>query len=241
MAKQSQKREDPRRAFLIKALASGLFAMGGVWAPVTNSQAQFFGRRPGQLPPGQSVYQVRGPALINGEAATRDSTVFADSVIETGSRAEFIFVVGTDAFLVRENSRIEFQGEGGLVSAFQVVTGAILSVFGRGEKNIQVTNGTIGIRGTGIYLESEPDQAYVCTCYGRVQIAIADDPGITETIVSRHHDDPRYLLGPGAEQRIVPAPFINHDDLELMLIESLVGRTPPFSLFDEGYGGPRRY
>jgi hypothetical protein len=39
----------------------------------------------------------------------------------------------------------------------------------------------------------------------------------------------------------VPAPFKNHDDLELMLIETLVGRTPPFSLFDESYDNPRRY
>jgi hypothetical protein len=49
------------------------------------------------------------------------------------------------------------------------------------------------------------------------------------------------VLKPGAAKRIQPAPFINHTDLELTLIESLVGRTPPFALFDEGYGGARRY
>jgi hypothetical protein len=41
--------------------------------------------------------------------------------------------------------------------------------------------------------------------------------------------------------RIEPAPFINHTDVELALIEALVGRAPPFSLFDEDYGGARRY
>jgi hypothetical protein len=49
------------------------------------------------------------------------------------------------------------------------------------------------------------------------------------------------VYAPGAARRIVPAPFKNHDDVELMLIETLVGRVPPFSLFDEGYGSPRRY
>ena len=55
----------------------------------------------------------------------------------------------------------------------------------------------------------------------------------------RHHEAPRYVLASG--QRIRPAPFINHSDLELMLIETLVGRVTPFPLFDEDYGGARRY
>ena len=46
---------------------------------------------------------------------------------------------------------------------------------------------------------------------------------------------------PAAAGAIDPAPFINHTDVELALIEALVGRTPPFSLFDEDYGGARRY
>ena len=83
---------------------------------------------------------------------------------------------------------------------------------------------------------------YVCTCYGTTDIATADDPKISEGVVSEHHDAPRYVLAkPDKGRRIVPAPFRNHSDLELMLIESLVGRTPPFSLFDESYGSPRRY
>ncbi len=82
----------------------------------------------------------------------------------------------------------------------------------------------------------------MCTCYGETDIAAADDPTISETIVALYHDAPRYVLAkPHKGRRIVPAPFKNHDDLELMLIESLVGRTPPFSLFDESYGSPRRY
>jgi hypothetical protein len=129
-----------------------------------------------------------------------------------------------------------------VVSAARLATGALLSVFGKGTpKRVTTPTSTIGIRGTGLYVEARPDQSYVCTCYGEVEIATADDPSVTERIVSRHHDAPRYVLKAGAARRIQPAPFINHTDLELALIESLVGRTPPFGLFDEDYGGARRY
>ena len=67
-------------------------------------------------------------------------------------------------------------------------------------------------------------------------------PKISESIVSVHRDAPRYVLAkPDKGRRIVPTPFKNHADLELTLIGSLVGHNPPFSLFDESYGSPRRY
>ena len=60
-----------------------------------------------------------------------------------------------------------------------------------------------------------------------------DDPKISESIVSVHHDAPRYVLAKlHKRRRIVAAPFKNPTDAELTLIESLVGRNPPFSLFD---------
>ena len=41
-------------------------------------------------------------------------------------------------------------------------------------------------------------------------------------------------------KKIRNAPFINHTDQELMLIETLVGRTPPFVFPKSDYSGPRR-
>lgn len=240
MPKEIDDIEDPRRAFLIKALSLGLFAAGGL-AVASNSAAQLFGRRPRKLPAGQSVYDVTGPVMVNGKLIKRDAVITASDKIETGNGAQIIFVVGTDAFILRENSALAIGGSGTLVETLRLATGALLSVFGRGKKNVYGPTSTIGIRGTGLYVEAEPDLTYVCTCYGDVNIAAADDPSISERIVSRHHDAPRYVYGKGSAQRIVPAPFKNHDDVELMLIETLVGRTPPFSLFDEGYGSPRRY
>ena len=233
MSKRSNEAEDPRRAFLLKALAAGLLAASGI----PGAKAQFFGRKPQRLPAGRSVYEATGTVTVNGQAATSATRIGASGRVETGKGAQLIFVVGFDAFLLRENSRLELSGAGGIVNTMRLATGALLSVFGAGAKRVVTSTASSGIRGTGLYVESEPERSYVCTCYGEVLIATVDDASISERIVSRHHDAPRYV----SKGRIEPAPFINHTDLELALIEALVGRTPPFSLFDEDYGGARRY
>lgn len=238
MSKRFAEAEDPRRAFLLKALAAGLLGAGGI----SGAAAQFFGRRPQKLPAGQSVYEASGAVTVNGQAAGSATRIGPGDRIETGAGAQVIFVVGADAFILRANSRVQLDGSSFVVNTVRLATGALLSVFGRGApKRVTTPTSTIGIRGTGLYVEARPDLSYVCNCYGEIEIAVPDDANVSERIVSKHHDAPRYVLKAGAARRIQPAPFINHTDLELTLIESLVGRAPPFSLFDEGYGGARRY
>ena len=90
-------------------------------------------------------------------------------------------------------------------------------------------------------MESDPQQTYFCTCYGTADIASADDPTSRETVVSQHHDRPLYILtGEQPGRNIRAAPFIDHTDQELMLIETLVGRTPPFVFPRDDYQQPRR-
>jgi len=238
MSKRNEDAADPRRAFLLRMLAAGMLGAGGI----SGAAAQFFGRRPQKLAAGKSVYDARGAVTVNGQAASTATRIAAGDRIETGAGGQIIFVVGADAFILRENSRVELGGSNVLVNTARLAAGALLSVFGKGApKRVTTPTSTIGIRGTGLYVEARPDQSYVCTCYGEIEIATADDPSVNERIVSRHHDAPRYVLKAGAARRIQPAPFINHTDLELSLIETLVGRTPPFGLFDEDYGGARRY
>ena len=78
--------------------------------------------------------------------------------------------------------------------------------------------------------------------YGLADISANDDPGSKDTVASKHHDKPLYILAgtknPGKSIR--RAPFINHTDQELALIETLVGRTPAFVFTDDRYGGPQR-
>ncbi len=241
MTKHSEDFDPARRELLVRALASGLFSAGGAFG-LRAAFAQPLGKIPKPLPAGRSFYEVSGQVMVNGKAATLATQVGVNDTIETGKAAQAVFVVGLDAYILRDNSRMELKGSRVLVDQLRLFTGALLSVFGKGPRLVHCPTSTIGVRGTGLYLEAQPDVTYVCTCYGATDIAASDDPGISESIVSTHHDAPRYVLArPDQGRRIVPAPFKNHTDLELTLIESLVGRTPPFSLFDESYGSPRRY
>jgi hypothetical protein len=127
------------------------------------------------------------------------------------------------------------------VRALNLLSGALLSVFGRAEQRIYTSTATIGIRGTGVYAEADPELTYFCTCYGTVDLTAKQDPNSRETIQSKHHDKPVYILGkPGGGKHIRTAPMKNHSDAELALIEELVGRTPPFVFGTDDYVAPRR-
>jgi hypothetical protein len=72
-------------------------------------------------------------------------------------------------------------------------------------------------------------------------VEAATDPASRETITAKHHDRPVYIVKDAPAGRgIRAAPFINHTDEELALVEALVGREPPFLFPKDSYGGPRR-
>ncbi len=129
-----------------------------------------------------------------------------------------------------------------LVNVLRLVTGKVLAVFGPNNPQRLITiTATIGIRGTGVYAEADPEQTYFCTCYGITDINANSDPNSRKTVASKHHDEPVYILAaPKGGKTIRKAPFINHTDQELMLIEALVGRSPPFVFPAEDYAGPRK-
>ena len=100
---------------------------------------------------------------------------------------------------------------------------------------------TIGIRGTGVYMESDPDVSYLCTCYGKTQISSNEDPNDSIILETTHHDEPKYITKDARSgSRIIKAPFKHHTDLELKMLETLVGREVPFGLEGNLYGGARR-
>jgi hypothetical protein len=182
----------------------------------------------------KGVYRVSGAASINGVPARTGMDVRAGDTVVTGPGSEIIFVVNRDAFLVRASTRFEVGGAA--ADVFRLVTGALLSVYQPGaRKTLRAQNATIGIRGTAVYVESAADKTYVCTCYGEAELVPTDDPGAAETVRTRHHEQPRYVMSRGAPQMIMQAPVINHTDSELILLESLVGRSVPFDPFTQSY------
>ena len=160
----------------------------------------------------QGVRRARGSVQANNEGIT------------TGPDSEVLFVRGRDAVMVRSNSSLSFVAGG-----FRVLTGAVLAVFSPGQpKQLRTPTATIGIRGTAVYLEVEPGRTYVCTCYGEAVLAAVDSPASRETVRTRAHEQPRYIMAGGAPQMITSAPVINHTDAELALLEGLVGRRRPY-------------
>ncbi len=185
----------------------------------------------------QGLRTAQGEVGVNGKPAEPGTLVRPGDVIATGKGAYATFVVGQDAFLVRESTRAELIGSGLLVSALRLVTGKLLGVFASGgERRLVTATATIGIRGTAGYIEAEPTRTYFCLCYGTAEVA-ATLGGAHESYSTRHHESPRYIYGDGRGRAIVPASVANHTDSELILLESLVGRTPPQSFMES----PVRY
>jgi len=92
-------------------------------------------------------------------------------------------------------------------------------------------NATIGIRGTGAYLEAEAARTYFCLCYGTADVATADGK-VKDSYSTTHHESPRYLYGDGRKDAMTAARVVNHTDAELIMLEALVGRTPPREVMD---------
>ena len=236
------KTDDPRRRWLIQALGAGFFST----LPMAQTMAQIFGSKPGKLPEGRSIYRLQGNVLVDSKAATLETPIKPTSTIETPKDGEIVYISGGNSYIQRGSSRVELEfaqrPDSSFAAGLRLVAGALLSVFPRGTPmQLKTTTATVGIRGTGVYLEADPEQTYFCTCYGVADVSANNDPESRETVVAKHHDKPLYIVS-GAQRgnSIRRAPFVNHTDQELMLVETLVGRTPPFVFPKEDYGGPRR-
>jgi len=84
------------------------------------------------------------------------------------------------------------------------------------------------IRGTGAYTKIESDRIYLCICYGNPSLVSNAACTMFEGVETIHRDAPRGIYGPGYEKPIEPAHMQNHDDVELVMLEALLGRVPAF-------------
>jgi len=237
--------DDPRRLWLIQALSAGLFATG--MAPANALGFSIFGSKPAKLPPGQSIYGLSGDVKVNNQAATLETPIKPGDTIQTAKNSEIIFVVNTHSMILRADSQLVIEPPPAesvstiIIGGLRMITGKLLSVSRNSPMKVTTATATIGIRGTGFYVESDPEQSYFCTCYGATEVQATDDPQSKESIVASHHDRPVYIVKDGGTGRnIRNAPFANHTDQELALIETLVGRKTPFVFSKDSYSGPRR-
>lgn len=206
-----------RRSFLQGALAWS--AIGGFAAAHAQQRS--------------NVVDLQGDALLNGQPMRRETVIQTGDRIETGPRSNLSFVVGNSAFHVRENSRVTVERGQTLntVSVLRMLTGAVVSVWGRGtSRQIVTPTITAGIRGTGVYTEVFPQQSYrsyFCNCYGTVELAAGPD---------RAHSQAEYHQSFWAEPQpvngrlLTPARAINHTDEEVEFLAHLVNQRTAWEI-----------
>ena len=231
---------DPRRRrLLIAALNAGLLGSAATLLPAQSASAAWFGNAPRKLSTDRNVFRIDGQVTVNDKPADLTTRIVPGDKIKTGAQSKIIFVNGSNAHILRESSSMQLPGGTGIADLMRVFTGQLLSVFGRRKQRIATATATIGIRGTGVYVESDPDESYICTCFGMADLIPLNTSVAEETVMSEHHDAPRFATRTEtAGKRIRKAPFRNHTDLEVALIEALVGRVPPFAFTLDRFDSP---
>ena len=204
-----------RRATL-KA-AAGWVAMGGLPAAMAQQRS--------------NVVELVGDVLLNGQRLSPQQVIQSGDEIITGPASRLLFVIGNAAFHVRQNSRLAVERGSTLntVSLLRLLTGAVVSAFGRGSaRTISTPTLTAGIRGTGVYTEVMADRrSYFCNCYGTVDMAAGGDRALS---VSSYHQSFWGEVEPKEGRFLTPAGAINHTDEELEFLARLIGERTAWQI-----------
>jgi len=190
-----------------------------------------FGCSLGLLLPGQAqaanIRHLSGRVYINKQLARIDSIVRPGDLVSTSHSGQIAFSIGADAFLLKQRTSLQVGSrDNPVIDLLQLLTGKLLSVFGRGaQRNIITANATIGIRGTGCFLNVSPSDLYYCNCYGETTLHSGD---IRETFSATHHDAHQISFKDGRMMGMHAMEVLDHTDDELRQLESYVGRIPGF-------------
>ncbi len=183
----------------------------------------------------RAIHDLRGNVKINGKAATYDSVIAPGDTVTAGSDGYIVFVVGASAFMLRSRSELVVEKPhedafGAAYGILRLVTGAIGATFLRGTPaRITTANATIGIRGTGVYMETRGNGTYFCTCWGRTEVGVNQGPVNKEIIEATHHNPRMIGYKPDADGNyFLQAPFETHTDEEMDILEKCVGRRAPW-------------
>jgi hypothetical protein len=207
-----------QRRDTLKAAAAWV-AMGGL--PAARAQQR------------SNVVELVGDVLLNGQRMLPQQTIQTGDEIFTGPASRLIFVLGNASFNVRQNSRLTVERGATLntVSLLRLLTGAVVSAFGRGSSRTIVTPTlTAGIRGTGVYTEVFADQgnrSYFCNCYGTVEMEAGGSRALS---VSSYHQSFWGEVEPKAGRFLTPAPALNHTDEELEFLARLIDQKTAWQI-----------
>lgn len=210
-----------RRRLLRQLSVLGLLSGMGIPGLIRDALAA------GNYPGVQGMHKIKGDVRINDKPAREGQPVLPGDKVTTGAGSEAIYVIDRNAFLQRSNSVVHF-GKEAAKEFFRVVSGKILSVFEPGAKRLVVPTAVIGIRGTACYIEAEPKKVYFCLCYGTAEVEPMAEPGRIERFTTSHHDHPIFIHHDRGMPSMANAVAVNHTDDELIMLEWLNRRRPPF-------------
>ncbi len=200
-----------RRSFL--QAASAWTALGGYSAAQAQQRS--------------NIVELVGDAQLNGQRLLPGHTIQSGDAIHTGPGSSLIFVLGASSFKVRQNTRmvVERGASLNLVSVLRLLTGAVVSVWGKGgTRRIVTPTVTVGIRGTGTYTEVLPEQhyrSYFCNCFGTVDVQAGADKTVSQ---SDYHQSFWAEPTPMGGRLLRSAKAINHTDEELEYLARLVNQ-----------------
>jgi hypothetical protein len=173
------------------------------------------------------VHEISGRVLLNGRPMVRHHAIQPGHTIATGPDGRVWFSVAGDAFFLRPGSELRLRPAGALdtaVEALRLVSGALGATFRRGvRRTVHTPTVTIGIRGTGIYLEATPQETYACTCFGAVELTPAAAGSSGQTVAAQNHAARRV-----SREGVSAAGMERHTSEEISRLERLVGRPNPF-------------
>lgn len=179
------------------------------------------------------IRDLTGEVKVNGKEISKRSKIIPGDTIQTGNGARIAFVVGTDAYLLKENAYLQLEGGAGakVARALRLLTGGLLAVFGKSTtpRHLHTATVTAGIRGTGIYMQAEAARTYFCTCYGAVEFEVAGS-GERKLVMASHHKGGWINSAASGGTHFGGPVMVGHGDDDLVALESLVGRKPPFML-----------
>ncbi|EME70157.1 hypothetical protein H261_09492 [Paramagnetospirillum caucaseum] len=179
-------------------------------------------------PSGGSLRQSTGDVMINGKPAAAGSAVVSGDTVAAGPGGTAVFTLGDDAFLLRAGGAVTVSDRPA-GREINLESGRLLSVFGPKTVTLKTPLANVGIRGTAVYLESHPAATNICVCYGHAVMSPNAAPGRAEEVRTRHHDAPRRVFAAGRDPVMEPYMVTDHADEELVMLEALQGRVPPFA------------
>ena len=199
-----------RRHFIRNAAALGAGALLPVPAAAQRS-------------PFAEIHELSGEVLLDGRRIARNAGIQAGQTLATGPDGRIWFTLAGDAYFLRPGSELRLRGFPGrdtVVEVLRLITGALGATFARGPRRSVIAGTvTIGIRGTGVYVEAGAQEVYACTCFGETEAG-------GNPVSARNHAARRIRR---SDLRLAEAPLEHHTSEEMARLESLAGRPSPFS------------